>query len=179
MRVAVGSTNRVKVEAVEVALKMMGTSAQVLPVDVPSGVPDQPLCEQTFQGARNRARSALNSRSADLGVGIEGGICRYAGRTLAYAVVYVRSSGGEENFAFSAAFSLPREIVALVESGIELGEAIDRFFGTRDSKHAEGAVGRLTRVISRRDLYVQPVVMALYPFINALPGMSFEPIVET
>ncbi len=176
MRIAVGSNNRVKVEAVAAALNLMKINAELVPVEVASGVPDQPVCAQTFEGARNRARGSVKASGSDVGIGIEGGICKYARRTLAYAVVYASSVSGEENFAFSAAFSLPKGIVELLDAGMELGDAVDRFFGTRDSKHAEGAVGYLTKVISRRDLYVQPVIMALYPFFASDPKLTFEPM---
>ncbi|WP_449462448.1 inosine/xanthosine triphosphatase [Tardisphaera miroshnichenkoae] len=173
MRVAVGSGNRVKLDAVGEALRLMKVDAEIIPVEVPSGVPDQPICDQTFEGARNRARASLKVPGSDVGIGIEGGVCRYADRTLAYAAVYASSASGKENFAFSAAFSLPKGIVELIDAGMELGDAVDAFFGARDSKHAEGAVGYLTKVISRRDLYVQPVIMALYPFFADDPRIAF------
>ncbi len=175
MRVAVGSVNKVKVEAVAEALKLMKVDAELIAVEVRSGVPDQPVCDQTFEGARNRARESTKISGSDVGIGIEGGICSYATKTLAYAVVYASSASGKENFALSAAFSLPKGIVDLIGAGMELGDAVDRFFGAKDSKHAEGAVGYLTKVISRRDLYVQPVIMALYPFFTDDPRIALEP----
>jgi len=155
--------------AVARAIKLIGIEASITPLDVPSGVPAQPFCQQTLEGARNRAKRALSSSGADLGIGIEGGVCDYAGKMLAFAAVYAIDKSGVDNFAFSAAFTLPDEMAALVMKGKELGEATDQFFSSRDSKHKEGAVGKLTRVITREDLYVQPVIMALYPFYNSLP----------
>jgi len=169
MRVAVGSTNKVKLEAVKEAIGSAGIKGEVVAVDAKSGVPDQPFCYQTFQGAKNRAEGALLISRADLAIGIEGGVCDYAGRMLAFAVVYVASKGGERNFAFSAAFTLPETMADLIRRGKELGEATDLVFSTSDSKHNEGAVGHLTKVITRKDLYVQPVIMALYPFYAVRP----------
>lgn len=166
MFVAVGSTNKAKVEAVKEALKIIGLKAEVISLNVASGVPPQPFCHETFVGAKNRSYNALRKTNADIGIGIEGGICIYEHKYLAFAVVYATSKDGIENFSFSMAFSLPKSMVSHILNGKELGEATDLIFSTKGSKQHEGAIGYLTRVITRKDLYVQPVIAALYPFYN-------------
>jgi len=168
MFVAVGSTNKAKVEAVKEALKIIGINAEVISLNVESGVSPQPFCHETFVGAKNRAYNALKNSKADLGIGIEGGICIYENKYLAFAVVYAVNREGIENFSFSMAFSLPSLMVKHILDGKELGEATDIVFSTKGSKQQEGAIGYLTKVISRKDLYVQPVIAALYPFYNKI-----------
>jgi len=168
MFVAVGSTNKVKVEAVKEALKIIGIDAEVISLNVESGVSPQPFCHETFVGAKNRAYNVLKNTKADLGIGIEGGICVYENKYLAFAVVYAVNREGIENFSFSMAFSLPGLMVKHILDGKELGEATDITFSTKGSKQQEGAIGYLTKVISRKDLYVQPVIAALYPFYNKI-----------
>ena len=74
-RIAVGSTNPVKVGAVRAVMERLGGAGDVSGVSVPSGVPDQPWGdEQTIRGALARARAAREVSDADLGVGIEGGV---------------------------------------------------------------------------------------------------------
>lgn len=167
IKIAVGSTNRVKIDAVREAIKMININAVIESVNVDSGVSKQPYCEETFIGARNRAYNALAKVKADIGIGIEGGICTKHEKVLAYAVVYAKGNDGLENFAYSAAFALPNKVVEMINKGYELGDVIDKVYNKTNSKFNEGAVGILTKVISRKDLYVQPVIMALYPFYNA------------
>ena len=166
MIIAVGSTNKVKLEAVKEAIRIIGINAEVIGLNVDSGVPPQPFCHETFIGAKNRAYNALRITKADLGIGIEGGICTYENRYLAFAAVYAVNKEGIENFSFSMAFSLPASMVKYILDGKELGEATDLVFSTKGSKQKEGAIGYLTKVITRKDLYVQPVIAALYPFYN-------------
>jgi inosine/xanthosine triphosphatase len=165
MLVSVGSKNRVKIEAVSEALKVAGINAELISVDAESGVSKQPFCDDTFTGARNRARNSLRE-NVDIGIGIEGGICEYRGKMLAFAVVHCSHRDGRENFSTSASFTLPEDMAKLVKGGMELGEATDIIFNDQGSKSKIGAVGYLSKgLITRTALYVQPVLLALYPFI--------------
>ncbi|BDC18320.1 inosine/xanthosine triphosphatase [Acidianus sp. HS-5] len=166
MLVSVGSKNRTKVEAVKEALNIIGLKADVASVEVDSGVSIQPYCKETLFGARNRSIRALISTNADLGIGIEGGICFEFNKVLAFAVVYVVDKEGNENFSKSASFILPPNVVKYLNQGIELGHAVDKVYSRSGSKYSEGAVGILTKYIDRKRLYVDPVILALYPFYN-------------
>ncbi len=168
MLVSIGSTNPTKINAVKSALQIIGLEYNLVTVSVNSGVSNQPFCDETFVGARNRAIRSLSETHSDIGIGIEGGICIERNTLLAFAVVYAVNKEGKENFAKSASFTLPARIAELVYSGIELGTATDIAFSTHDSKHKSGAVGILTKYIDRTRLYVDPVIMALYPFYNSI-----------
>ncbi|WP_338603898.1 DUF84 family protein [Sulfolobus tengchongensis] len=164
--VALGSKNPAKIEAVKEALKILKLDWNLIPVEIDSGVSKQPFCDETYIGARNRSLNAIKATGADIGIGIEGGICNVYGKFVAYAVVYAMTKDGLENFGISASFVLPRSIVSLIFQGKELGEASDIIFNTSNSKVREGAVGLLTNIIDRKTLYVQPVIFALYPIYN-------------
>jgi inosine/xanthosine triphosphatase len=167
MLVTVGSKNKVKVNAVMEALKLMGIDAEVIEVEVDSGVPLQPYCNDTFVGARNRAIRSIELASGDIGIGIEGGVCIRQGMVMAFAVVHCVSKEGRENLATSSYFTLPEEVSSLMIQGKELGEATDIVFHDKESKRGLGAVGHITKgLISRTALYVQPVILALYPFLG-------------
>ena len=140
VRVAVGSTNKVKLEAVRLALEPF-FEGEVVGVKAGSGVSDQPLGEEAFKGARNRALNALKSARCDLSVGIEGGIMELNGRRYAFAAVSVADTRGRESSATTGLFPLPQESLRLVDEGLELGEAMDEITGIPDVKHGPGAVG--------------------------------------
>ena len=165
-RVGVGSENPAKVEAVREALSLIGLEAEIIPVSVDPGVSNQPFCAETFYGARNRALKALRLTGADLSVGIEGGLCVYQNKLMGFAVVYAVSREGRDNFSFSPWFPLPNRVARHVISGKELGDATDVEFNVKGSKAYDGVIKYLTKYINRKDLYVQAVIIALYPFFN-------------
>lgn len=77
MKIAVGSQNAAKVNAVKEILQDYPhlMEAQVEGYDVPSEIPPQPLSlEETLRGARNRAKNAYEAGKADYGFGIESGL---------------------------------------------------------------------------------------------------------
>jgi non-canonical (house-cleaning) NTP pyrophosphatase len=64
-------------------------------------------------------------------------------------------------------FLLPEGVAQLVRSGLELGEADDRFFGRENSKQKEGAIGLLSAgKLDRLQLYQQGVTLALLRFVQ-------------
>lgn len=167
-RVAVGSTNPVKVAAVRAVLGSLGVAATVESVGVESGVPDQPTGdEETIRGARTRAERARAALGAELGVGIEGGVVETDDglRTCAWAVVVDRE--GRVGTGGSLAMPLPPQVAEMVRGGAELGSAMDRVSGGRDTKRGAGAVGLLTRgLIDRQRAYEVIVTYALVPWIE-------------
>jgi len=168
-RIAVGSLNPVKVDAVRAVFAPLAPGARVEGVSAASGVADQPWGdEETIRGARARAQGARLALDADLGVGIEGGVVEgeYGLRTCAWAVVVSRD--GATGTGGSLALPLPPAVATLVRGGIELGTAMDRASGLVDTKRGRGAVGILTAgLIDRQRAYEVLVTYALAPFLAA------------
>lgn len=69
----------------------------------------------------------------------------------------------------TASFAMPPAIKKLiVDEGLELGDADDRFFKRVKSKHGSGTVGILTNgVIDRAEYYEHALLLALTPWIRA------------
>jgi non-canonical (house-cleaning) NTP pyrophosphatase len=113
MRVGVTSKNKLKVEAVEKAYSAAGIAAEVIGYSADSKVGEQPVGEQTLEGARNRI-SDLNSRvnGLDRIISIENGIFRQDGQWLDIAVaVMYEPKTGEEHIEHSDAIVFPDEYV--------------------------------------------------------------------
>lgn len=166
-RVAVGSTNPVKIAAARVVLASFVPDATVTGVPVASGVRVQPWGDpETVRGAETRARAALSTLDADLGIGIEGGVVEDDGgvlRTCAWAVVVSRD--GRSSVGGSLAMPLPAAVARLVRDGVELGHAMDAVSGGRDTKHGAGAVGILTAGrIDRQRAYEAIITYAMAPW---------------
>jgi inosine/xanthosine triphosphatase len=169
-RVAVGSTNPVKVGAARSVMAKLATDVEVTGVSVPSGVPDQPWGdEETIRGAVARARAARESLDADIGIGIEGGVVAAAdGSVRSCAWVAATARDGREGIGGSLAFTLPDDVAALVRDGMELGHAMDAVGGTHNVKQGVGAVGVLTHgLVTRQQAYEVLVAYALVPLLGA------------
>jgi inosine/xanthosine triphosphatase len=167
-RVAVGSTNPVKIEAVRAVLARAGLSAVVEGIAVKSDVPDQPRGDdETIRGARTRAERARAASGAGLGVGIEGGVVELPDgslRTCAWAVVV--GEDGRTGTGGSLAMPLPPTVTTMLARGLELGEAMDQLTGGRDTKYGAGASGILTGgLVDRQAAYESLVTYALAPWL--------------
>jgi inosine/xanthosine triphosphatase len=168
-RVAVGSTNPVKVGAARTMVQRLAPGAEVVGIAVPSGVPDQPWGdEETTRGAMARARAARSAHDADLGIGIEGGVVAEADggvRSCAWAAVVGRD--GREGIGGSLALRLSDRVAQLVRDGVELGPAMDALTGQHNVKQGVGAVGILTAgLVTRQQAYEVLVAYALVPFLS-------------
>lgn len=168
--VVVGSTNPVKIGAAHAVLARLSPAVSVRGIAVQSGVPDQPWGDdETIRGARARAIGALAlDTSAELAVGIEGGVVEAPGRALrtcAWSVVVDRD--GREGVGGSLSMALPTAVAELVRGGMELGHAMDAVTGERDVKRGLGAVGILTGgLVTRQGAYETLVAYALSPFLR-------------
>ncbi len=169
MLIAIGSTNPVKCNAVRAVLGSLYPDADYTCVDVPSGVSAQPWGDlETRTGALNRARSALASAGADLGVGLEGGVqeSEFGLLTSAWCVLIDRA--GRAGVGGNSCVMLPDQVAADVRAGRELGSAMDRLVERHNTKHQNGAIGILTNDLeTRQSAYETLVRMALAPFLHS------------
>lgn len=173
LTVVVTSLNPVKIEAVRKAFlnRFPSHGIRLIPVQVDSGVADQPMSDdETRQGARNRvAGASLKMPDADYWVGLEGGLDFFDQHLMAFAWMVVKSSDHRCSETRSATLPLPPEVQALVQGGLELGEANDRVFSTLNSKQDGGAYGLLTDgLMTRESIYTQTLILALVPFTHKL-----------
>ncbi len=168
----VGSRNPVKIGAVQDVFAQYFSELEVQGIEVAPGVPAQPVGDDTFTGARNRALAlvALN-REQSLGAaycaGLEGGIAQLAGRWFAFGAICIADADGRYGFGVSPMFELAPALLEPLLEGEELGHVVDRLSGDHNSKQKGGAIAYLTQGrLGRRELYAQGVVMALVPFLN-------------
>lgn len=161
--------NPVKIGAVRAVLGPLAPHARINGVAVASTVADQPFGdEETIRGALARASAARVAAQAQLGVGIEGGVVEQADgsmRTCAWAVIV--DEAGRSGVGGSLAMPLPASVAAMIRDGLELGHAMDRLIGERDTKHGKGAVGILTAgLVDRQGAYEVLVSYAAARFIT-------------
>src|SRR5947207_5293578 len=168
--IALGSTNPVKLAAARAVFGRVATTMRVEAARVASTVRDQPFGDdETIRGALARARAAREAVGAELGVGIEGGVVESATglRTCAWAAVV--DASGRQGVGGSLAMPLPMPVSRFIRGeGLELGEAMDRVTGERNTKHRQGAVGILTAgLVDRQAAYEVILTYALAPFLTS------------
>ena len=167
-KIIVASKNPVKINATKIAFERSFPKEffEVIGVQAPSLVADQPMSdEETYRGAENRVNNAKAAHpNADFWVGIEGGIQDRTSVMDAFGWMIILTKT-EKSDARSCTFPLPPCVADAVRKGKELGHVNDAFFKMHNSKQGGGAVGSLTdNLVSRTDLYVQPLLLALIPF---------------
>ena len=166
VRIAVGSTNPAKVEPVREAVERHFPGAEILPIDVPSGVAHQPMTEQeTLRGALERARAALIATGADYAVGIEGGIMPVGGVWFGGSWAAVVARDGTTGLGASARFQVPEAVEAGMRAGREMGDVVDALAGEAGTAKRDGAMGLLTHgAVTRRTATLQALHFAFARF---------------
>ena len=151
MKIAIGSTNPVKIRAVKNVARRIFPNAEFVTREVPSGVPGQPCGDkQTRRGAVNRACTVRKTTRADWGVGLEAGIIENEFGVMTCAWCAIVDRRGRVGIGGSTNMLLPVEVAARVKAGAELGDAMDAFARIKNVKHKMGAIGVLTRGLSNR-----------------------------
>jgi len=162
IKIAVGSTNRVKLEAVRSVMERIFGSVIIMPVDVESGVPEQPMELQTRTGAVNRARSAIGDN--DLAVGIEAGVFRTEDGLYDFQYCAILDKNGEMTVGVGPGFKYPDDVAELVLNGMTVSEAMHKLYGDPEIGRKQGAVGLLSKgLLDRKTLTEQSVVAAMIP----------------
>ena len=164
-----GSTNPAKVEPVRHVFASLEPTLEVAGVNVPSGVPDQPIgWDETALGARTRARNALAQPGARYGIGLEGGVLTNADGAWLVSIAAIARSDGLEGLACGGMLQLPPSVAVRVQAGEELGHVIDHLAGETGTKTRGGAIGFLTNGrYSRREMWVNALQMALAPILTS------------
>jgi inosine/xanthosine triphosphatase len=184
IKIAVGSTRRPKLAAVSQAMRDFGgvlapgMEFEVIGVEVESGVAHTPANRaELMQGARQRAEAVVRlahekSEKWRYFVGLEGGLDVIqegaSRRVLLESWAYV-SDGRKGHYGRSGGIEIPDALAhEVLENGVELSEAIDRFAGAVGIRDAQGAWGVLSSgLISRTEAFRVAVVAAFAPFYNA------------
>lgn len=172
MKINVGTTNKIKIEAVlEIVIDYdFLKDAIVSGVDAGSNVADQPkTLAETILGAQNRARNSFED--CDLSIGIEDGLMEVGEAMTGFmntcAVVFY--DGRRFYLGLSAAFEYPLEAIKLVNSGQDINQAFYALGLTDDPKigSARGAIGILTKDRwNRKETVKQALTAALIQLDN-------------
>ena len=172
MKVLVGSGNSVKIQSVREGFLTFFEHVAVEGINVDTGVPEQPVNYETFEGAKNRAENVkrINDQqnlNATFFLGIEGGILQLHDRWFSLNVVYILDQHNRDSFATTGLYELPSAISKdlLIEKG--LGRALGELANDNYAAREHGTVGFLTNgKMDRFQNQAQGITLALIPFLN-------------
>lgn len=161
MKVAVGTKNKAKVQAVKaVVTQFYGASIEALAVA--SDVSEQPMTnEETRQGAINRARHARSEGNAELGFGLEGGVTLIDGQL--YICNWVALATPQRIYtAAGAQLPLPPIVADAVLAGEELGPVMERYAQQKDVRQHQGAIGIFTDgLVTRQQMFEHILLLVI------------------
>jgi inosine/xanthosine triphosphatase len=166
--IAAGTTNPAKLRAIERAARDLLGSVTIEPVEVDSGVPDQPWGdEQTARGALTRAQQARERLDADYGIGVESGLVEGPGGRV-YVVSWSAAidRDGKVGFGASERFPVPNGLESRLRQGSELGPLLDELLGQPGLARREGAVSIFTQ--GRRDRTEILSIAVLHALVDLL-----------
>lgn len=168
MKIAVGSTNPVKVNAVKRVMNKVYKNVEVIPLKVESKVSNTPLSDkEMIEGAKNRAYRALEKTDSDLAVGMEGGLVKIEDRYFLCGWTVVMDRKGKIGMGGGIGVEIPGWIVNQVKQGKELGKIMDEIRGEKDTKKKDGVVGFLTNgLIPRQKAWEISLIFALTKFLK-------------
>ena len=170
MKVVVGSTNPVKIEATKRAFKKVWPKKkwEIVGIEVSSGVSHQPMTDkEAVKGARNRAKRALKLGKADFGVGLEGGLQEFEGIWFDTGWIVVVNKKGTQGIGSTIRMQNAPKTIKMVHEGMELGHVDDVVFKVRNSKQGDGHFGLMSKnAVTRTEAYTEGVISALVRFIH-------------
>jgi inosine/xanthosine triphosphatase len=168
VKVAVGSHNPLKKQAVYNTFTRVFGAIEVVMRGVDSGVPSQPKGYDVVMGARLRAeRSCASVSDAHFGVGIESGLFDIFGAELDVQVCSI-FDGARHTVGTSPGFAYPAKVLDQIAAGREVGHIMEELSGIKRIGQKTGAVGYLSKGLIERTHFTELcVIMALIPRMNS------------
>ena len=144
MKIAVGSTNPVKIQAVEETITKIFDNSEIIPINTKSVI-EMPINEKDIiTGAENRALSALKLANAELGIGLESGMVEKCGKYYVGMAAAAPDQKGDVAKSGVFCMELPQKVAMRVLQGEELGKVVGEMTNIKDIKNNTGAIWVLT-----------------------------------
>ncbi len=168
----VGSTNPIKIQAVEEAACGKWPTAQVVGFAVSSQVSHQPMTdEETQTGAINRAKAALSAglekhpeaqKAECLGIGLEGGVTTWHDQLWSTVWVAVIDLEGKIFTSNGARIKLPDQVAQPILQGGEMGPVVGKLIHDNEVSKKQGMFGVVTKnLVTRQEEYTTIAKMAI------------------
>lgn len=161
--IEIATKNPSKVKAITEVFKIYFENVSSKGTEVISGVPDQPINEDVFKGAKNRIeflKKNLEEHNYDYLVSCEGGLINMYGGWYNVQIVTIENKQGEQTTGISQAYPISEEkIPQIIEQG--LAKVLDTAF---DGKGGMRVLTQNQR--TREDFIKESTLMALSGLLN-------------
>lgn len=172
MKVLIATKNSGKIEAAKKALERYFDSVEIEGIAVSSEVPEQPVNEQIYQGAKNRVANLKkyakeNGIEAEFYLSAEGGIHNFFGMWENTNLVIIEDKNGVESVALSPSFPVPERLVDDIIK-YDFSQVMNNLFTKDDERHNRGGGIQLLshNEVTRIDITEMGFLMAITKFIN-------------
>ena len=172
MKILIGTKNPGKIQGAKEAFEKYFDDVVIDGIPVNSDVPEQPVNEEIFKGAKNRVKNLKNyakenDMEADLYLSIESGITNSLGCWTITNIAVIEDNEDFESYGISPSFPVPERLVKDVIDS-DLSQVMDKVFTEDKERHNKGGgIQLLTHnEISRIDLTRGAFIMALTRYIN-------------
>lgn len=128
--ITVGTTSTQKIGYLKEVLNELKIKATIKPIEVKSGVSDQPITTtETKKGSINRAKASLREmKEADFALGIEVGYHKYSNNKFEiFCWATIIDSHGQRASSQSHRFVLPEYHQNILKNGKFLGDHLDNY----------------------------------------------------
>ncbi len=181
MRIVLGSKNKAKKEAIELALKELNISDyEILMLDVNSLVSSKPIDGETLTGAKNRNNEVLqyciqNNIDYDLLISIEGGYEQVDNYYFIVTYAAIIDKEGNEFVGKSQGLQITQKMFEWVKNGQSLNKVIESLLATQDNKKSKGISGYLTNDYYKRSYFDSSAVISV---LEHLKNYEYYEMVE-
>lgn len=159
--VKVATLNPVKVEAIKSAFERYFVEVEVIPFEVDSGVPEQPINEDVFEGAKNRLVELKEvCGEYDYVASCESGLISQYGHWFNVQVVMVENENGKNGFGVSQGYEVPNKYIKEIMN-TNMADFLTQLF------KGKGGTRVLTQnQFTRKTLIEDGTIMALVSVLN-------------
>ncbi len=166
MKIVLGSKNKSKEEAIELALNTLNiTDYGIESIKVPSHVSSKPINDETLLGACNRNQEVLkycieNNISYDLLVSIEGGYEQVGDYYFLVTYASIINKDGQEFLGKSQGLQITKNMFEWVKEEHSLNTVIEDIVNNKDNKKGNGISGYLTNGYYYRNSFDSTAVIS-------------------
>lgn len=172
MKVLIATKNAGKIEGAKRALSRYYENVEIEGIAVPSDVPEQPVNDEIYKGAKNRIKNLRNyakenRMEAEFYLSAESGIHNFFGIWENTNMVIIEDKNGIESVALSPSFPVPERLVEDIKR-TDFSQVMNNLFVKDDERHNRGGGIQILshEEITRIDLTENAFIMALTKFIN-------------
>ena len=171
MKIAIGTLNKAKNEAVQNVIRKVWPQAQYFSTKTSSNIKEQPLTdEEGIEGAINRANHALQLiPEADYGIGLEGTVDTNKYGMFLSGWVAIIDREGKTSIGCSGKVLMPDYLASRLIQGEELGLIVQEYLNDTNNevRHSSGTNGLLTNnLYTRVREFEDATLCALAKFVS-------------